>query len=185
MDATDLKFAELSPKEIEKLTLKAGDLLIIRSNGSVGLVGRTALVEELHEGLLYAGYLIRIRINQTRLNPRFLNYYMASSEARKDIEAKAKSTSGVNNINSKQIAALKIPLPPLDEQTEIVTRIEAAFAQMETLSRAVTAARARLKLLDRAVLAKAFRGELVPQDTNDEPASELLKRLETQGNAHA
>lgn len=81
------------------------------------------------------------------------------------------------NINLKTLENVLVPLPPLEEQAEIVARIEAAFAQIETLARATAAARARLDALDRAILARAFKGKLVPQNPNDEPASELLKRL--------
>lgn len=180
IDKTDLKFAELNKKEIAKLSLQSGDILIIRSNGSVNLVGRTAIVQTEDAGLLYAGYLIRIRVARQTVNPSFLNYYLASSRAREEIEEKAKSTSGVNNINSKQIAALSVPLPPIEEQAEIVSRIETAFAQIDILVSAVTEARARIESLDRAILARAFRGALVPQVPNDEPASELLKRVKAQ-----
>ena len=70
-----------------------------------------------------------------------------------------------------------IPLPPLEEQAEIVAQIEAAFAQIETLARATAAARAALVQLDRALLTRAFQGKLVPQNPNTEPASDLLKRM--------
>ena len=67
----DIKYAEFDQKEIRTLALKSGDLLVIRSNGSVELVGRVALVSEKEAGFLYAGYLIRLRINgsQARVRP--------------------------------------------------------------------------------------------------------------------
>ncbi|MEJ7808440.1 MAG: hypothetical protein WKG03_21270 [Telluria sp.] len=61
---SNLKYAELPARESESLQLKIGDLLLIRSNGSVTLVGKTALVSEKEDGLAYAGYLIRLRIKR-------------------------------------------------------------------------------------------------------------------------
>jgi type I restriction enzyme S subunit len=70
-----------------------------------------------------------------------------------------------------------VPLPPRLEQTEIVRRVEALFAFADRLEARLQSARATAERLTPAVLAKAFRGELVPQDPSDEPASELLRRL--------
>lgn len=65
---------------------------------------------------------------------------------------------------------------PLAEQRRIVARIEALFAQADALETAVAAARARLAQVDQSILARAFRGELVEQNPNDEPAGALLER---------
>jgi type I restriction enzyme S subunit len=65
----------------------------------------------------------------------------------------------------------------LHEQAEIVRRIDRAFAEIDRLTAEAAAARRLLDRLDQAVLAKAFRGELVPQDPADEPASVLLDRI--------
>jgi len=73
-----------------------------------------------------------------------------------------------------------IPLPPIDEQTEIVRRVEALFAIADRLEARAQAALARYARLTPALLAKAFRGELVPQDPDDEPASVLLERIRAQ-----
>jgi type I restriction enzyme S subunit len=65
----------------------------------------------------------------------------------------------------------------MNEQNGSVRRIETAFAWVERLSSETTSARKLIDHLDQAILAKAFRGELVPQDPNDEPASVLLERI--------
>jgi type I restriction enzyme S subunit len=73
----------------------------------------------------------------------------------------------------------------LIEQTEIVRRVETLFAFADRLEARYTAARAQVEKLTPSLLAKAFRGELVPQDPDDEPASELLARILAQRDAHA
>jgi type I restriction enzyme S subunit len=76
-----------------------------------------------------------------------------------------------------EIRALQICLAPLIEQQEIVRRVEIALAWVDRIASEATSARKLIDHLDQAILAKAFRGELVPQDPNDEPASVLLERI--------
>jgi type I restriction enzyme S subunit len=78
------------------------------------------------------------------------------------------------------IRALHIALPPVEEQREIIARIEATFARADRLEAEATRARALLDRLESAILANAFRGELVPQDPTEEPASVLLDRIRAQ-----
>lgn len=81
------------------------------------------------------------------------------------------------NINLAVLEDIKIKLPPLDEQTEIVRRVETLFAFADRLEARLQSAQTAAERLTPALLAKAFRGELVPQDPSDEPAAELLRRL--------
>nr|WP_233151045.1 restriction endonuclease subunit S [Sphingomonas sp. BT553] len=76
-----------------------------------------------------------------------------------------------------EVRAFHIALPPLNEQREIVARIKASLARANRVEAETVRARALLDRLESAILAKAFRGELVPQDPNDEPASVLLARI--------
>lgn len=161
IDTNDLKYGQFNNNEIEKLALRNGDLLIIRSNGSLDLVGRAALVTDAVAGYLYAGYLIRLRVDSSRANTTFVRLAFEEPTIRQRIESLAKSTSGVNNINSEQLKALRLPLPPLPEQDEIVHRIEGLFARADKTAAEVARATSLLDRLDQATLAKAFRGELV------------------------
>lgn len=178
LDKTDLKFASFDDSEKSSLMLKSGDILIIRSNGSLNLVGRAALVYNTDTNGLYAGYLMRLRIKDTeKLLPKFLLHFLNSGKARAYIEEKAKSTSGVNNINSEEISDLQIPVPTLAEQERIVAEIESRFERAGALETAVDRALNDAEKLKQAVLKKAFSGELVPQNPDDEPASVLLDRI--------
>lgn len=177
IDLSDLKHALFNEKELRKLALVEGDLLVIRSNGSLDLVGRSAVVDSAVAGMLFAGYLIRIRLDLSKALPPFIQYWMQSFAVRRTIEDAAKSTSGVNNVNSQQLQALQLQLPTLEEQHEIVRRIESAFAKTDRLAGEAKRALELVGRLDEVILAKAFRGNLVPQDENDEPAEHLLARI--------
>ncbi len=144
--------------EIRKLSLKQGDLLVIRSNGSLNLVGKIAIVDESAAGYLFAGYLIRLRLDKNQVLPAFVAFAFEEPSIRSIVERFAKSTSGVNNINSEQLRSLKIPIPPLEEQHEIVGRIRTTFSQMDSLLNETNKARALVERLDQAALGKAFRG---------------------------
>jgi type I restriction enzyme S subunit len=180
---SDLKFADFDRLELRRLSLESGDVLMVRSNGSVSLVGRCAVVPQPAAGMLFAGYLIRLRVDRTRMDPEFLHLMLSSPTSRTRIEAEAKSTSGVNNINSKQIEGFLVPCPPLDEQIATALRAKTLVRSLDLLSRETSGASALLDRLDQSILAKAFRGELVPQDPDDEPASTLLDRIRPQREA--
>lgn len=118
----DLKFTELSDSETAKYALSKGDLLIIRSNGSARLVGRAIVVPESGSGLAYAGYLMRARL--IGVSPHYVRLVLESPWIRSQIEGPIRTTSGVKNVNSKEVLSLEIPVPPLAEQHRIVERIE-------------------------------------------------------------
>lgn len=120
----DLKYANLSEKEIIDLSLEENDILIVRSNGSKELVGKTVLVKKEYVGFCYAGYLIRLRYNSELISPNFLLLVSKSPFFRKMIESPLRTTVGINNINSVEISLLRIPLPPLHEQEQIVAKLE-------------------------------------------------------------
>lgn len=88
--------------------------------------------------------------------------------------------TGVKHYRVGDVSDLLIPVPPKTEQTEIVRRVEQLFAFADQLEARVKAAQVRIDRLTQSILAKAFRGELVPQDPNDEPASVLLERIKAQ-----
>ncbi|MGU0040707.1 restriction endonuclease subunit S [Citrobacter freundii complex sp. 2025EL-00176] len=184
----NLKYADFDQKELATLTLKEGDLLLIRSNGSVDLVGKVAVISENDTEYLYAGYLIRVRLNKERAVPKYISYCLQSPQLRQIIENIARSTSGVNNINSKELASLEIPLPPLPEQAEIVRRVEQLFAYADTIEKQVNNALTRVNSLTQSILAKAFRGELTAQWRAENPdlisgensAAALLEKIKAE-----
>lgn len=173
LDWTDLVYTS-DEAEIEKYRLRSGDVLFNRTN-SPELVGKTALFAGDREAI-YAGYLVRVRCGE-RLLPSYLTYCLNSPLGR-DYCWQVK-TDGVSqsNVNATKLAAFEFILPTAAEQAEIVRRIDHAFAWLDKIATEHARAEHLLPKLDQAILAKAFRGELVPQDPNDEPASVLLARI--------
>ena len=173
----DLKFSKLDEKEYNQLKLVEGDVLIIRSNGSVSLVGRSAIIRKKHIGYSYAGYLIRLRCGLD-LNSEFLNYTLKSDFLRTQIVNTSHSSSGVNNINSQEIKDLKIYWTKPKEQKEIVSRVESLFAKADAIEKQYESLKAKIDNLPQVLLHKAFKGELTEQLESDGDAEELLKEIE-------
>ena len=180
VDASDLKGAHFEEDEKRSYALRNGDILMIRSNGSISIVGKCAIITEAEEQYLYAGYLIRIRSNPVALLPDYLAALLSSHLLRSQIEHKAKSTSGVNNINSGEIQSLIVPLCSLSEQEVVVERLSACLSKTNAIEAEINNQLLKADALRQSILKKAFAGQLVPQDPHDEPASILLDRIWTE-----
>ncbi len=161
IDHADIKCAEFSGEELNELCLNVGDILMIRSNGSASLVGRCAMVRECDTKGTFAGYLIRLRVTDpTALHPNFLQYYLGSHDARIYIENKAKSTSGVHNINSNEICGLNIPLYTYENQQSIIDAIEGRLSICNNIEETVDTALAQADAMRQSILKQAFEGDL-------------------------
>ena len=177
VDASDLKGAHFEEDEKHTYALRNGDILVIRSNGSVSIVGRCALISKAEEQYLYAGYLIRLRSNPVALLPDYLAALLSTHILRTQIEHKAKSTSGVNNINSGEIQSFIIPLCSLTEQEMVVERLSSSLSAINAIEAEIDNQLLKADALRQSVLKNAFGGQLIAQDPSDEPASVLLERI--------
>ncbi len=174
IDWSDLKYTN-DTSEIEKYKLIKGDVLFNRTN-SPDLVGKTSIYQG-DRPAIFAGYLIKIKNNKSILKSEYLNICLNADRARE--WCKQVKTDGVSqsNINAQVLSTFLIPLPPLEEQQEIVRRVEKLFHLADSLEAKYQKAMARINKLEQAVLAKAFRGELAEAEEGDEPAAELLGRI--------
>lgn len=178
LDTSDHRIISLDKETISLYSLQKGDILFTRYNGSLEFVGACAVFLEDQETFVYPDKLIRVRTDETKVLPQFLALTCSSKPSRKQIEGFIKSSAGQKGVSGKDLKTVKLALPSIAEQSEIVRRVEKLFAFADRLEERLTLAQAAVQKLTPALLAKAFRGELVPQDPNDEPASELLKRLQ-------
>lgn len=161
LDRSDLKYAKFDEDEIEKLSLKYGDILIIRSNGSPSIVGTAVMVREQDVSGLFAGYLIRIRISDhEKLSPKYLLRYLSSYDARRYIENVSKSTSGVNNVNAQEIKKIKVPYFKKEIQDQIIYAIDSRLSAYENIEKTVNDALQQASAMRQSILKQAFEGRL-------------------------
>ena len=152
IDTSDLKFAGLSESELNELKVLKDDLLMIRSNGSKSLVGRTSVLREDLDNYAYAGYLVRIRLLRKYISSIYLHLVLESKYIRDQIEIPVRTTTGVKNINSTEISNLVIPLPPLAEQHRIVAKVNQLMTYCDELEAKLTQSLSdKEKLMDTAV----------------------------------
>lgn len=157
----DIKYAQFTESELDGIRLQQGDILIIRSNGSVSLVGRAAMVCDADITGTFAGYLMRLRISEPEtLLPKFLLLFLQSHQARIYIENKAKSTSGVHNINSTEISDLQMPLYDPDTQYAIIEAIESRLSVCDSIEQTVDTALQQAEAMRQSILKDAFEGRL-------------------------
>lgn len=178
VDWREAKSGDWTGLDFQKFTVREGDFLISRGNGSLELVGRGALAGVPPEATAFPDTIIRLRPDVSIFLPAYLNLIWQTKSVRQQLQAAAKTTAGIFKVSQGDLEKIIISLPPLPEQAEIVRRVEALFALANRVEERYAGALAAYERLTPALLQKAFRGELVPQDPNDEPASVLLERIQ-------
>jgi type I restriction enzyme S subunit len=167
----DLSFtsAEIA-KSYRRSSIRTGDVLlgIIRAT-------KVAVVPDQLEGANISRSVARLRPRKGLL-PQFLAIALEAPAVQNWLRAQHRGMD-MPVLNLSEVRLAPIPVAPLPEQAEIVRRVESLFTLADSLEAKYQAARAQIERLTPALLAKAFRGELVPQDPNDEPADSLLARL--------
>jgi len=118
-----------------------------------------------------------IIIEHGYINSKYLWWWF---QMRYQMTRKQGSGSGPQALNCQRVRELPFLLPPIPEQQEIVRRVEALFKIADRIEERYQRAKIQVDKLTQSILAKAFRGELVPQDFSDEPASILLERIKQQ-----
>jgi len=178
----DVSSIGLSKDEFERTKLEPNDLLIVEGNGSVDQIGRAAIWDGSIPHCCHQNHLIRWRSDGSFL-PSLALYWLMSPKGRNSLVSVAQSTTGLHTLSITKVSNVPVDVPPLKEQIEIVRRVKELLSLADALEGRYRAGFQLIERLTPALLAKAFRGELVPQDPNDEPASELLKRIQAKREA--
>lgn len=159
IDLTDEKRVADRAADVTRSKLSPGDLLIVRSNGSVDLIGRSAVVQEGIDAA-FASYLIRYRLRGDVVRPRWVQAMLSTPQLRRRIESLAASSAGQHNLSLGKLGPLPIPVPAIEEQDAALTQLDAFDADRRRILVAITNSRARSGSLRRALLATAFSGQL-------------------------
>jgi type I restriction enzyme S subunit len=174
-DATKSKTLPSDFVPPEKSRIKVGDLLISRAN-TLELVGAPVIVEEQPRDLFLSDKILRLVVAGKA--KRWVLWFLRSPNGRRQIESMATGNQlSMRNISQDALRKIRLPFPEENIRMERIQLLEHAFARADRLEAEAARARKLLDRLESVILAKAFRGELVPQDPNDEPASVLLERI--------
>lgn len=176
LELKEIHRIELFGQELDRLRLEPDDLLVVEGNGSASEIGRMAIWNGQVADCVHQNHIIRIRLNPG-VSPRYVETYWNSPAGSYALTSVASSTSGLFTLSVSKIKSIRVPLPPLPEQERIVAEVERRFSVLDEMEQTVAHGLKRAARLRQAILHKAFTGQLVPQDLDDEPASVLLDRI--------
>ena len=178
LDLSDVMTMDFPGEDFQRYRLHPGDILL-NEGQSPEYLGRPAMYRGELPGACFTNTLIRFQA-YPHVDAEFalivFRHYMHSGRYLRA----GTTTTNIAHLGAGRFGDIEFPLPSLEEQTEIVRRVETLFAFADRLEARLAQAQTAATRLTPALLAKAFRGELVPQDPSDEPAAELLRRLQAE-----
>jgi type I restriction enzyme, S subunit len=181
IDLTNVATIRAPRNKIEQLVLRPGDVLL-NEGGDRDKLARGWVWEGQIPVCIHQNHVFRARVRDGILDPRILAWH-ANSFGKAWAEANGKQSVNLASISLSKIRLMPVPIPPTDEQQEIVRAIEGQIDRADRLSQSISTAARRTNQLRQSVLAEAFTGRLVPQDSSDEPASVLLERIRAERTA--
>jgi type I restriction enzyme S subunit len=171
VDLHDLYEMNATESDLARFSIKDGDLLICEG----GEPGRCAIWNKGANPFIFQKAIHRVRINADAV-AQWIYFCLKSDADSGQLETYFTGTT-IKHFTLQSVKHYLIPLPPLEEQQEIVRRVEKLFTLADSLEAKYKKAIQRVEKIEQSVLAKAFKGELADPDPTDEPAAELLKRI--------
>ena len=182
LDLTDVLDMDFAPHEFATYRLKKGDLLLSEASGSVAQVGKPAIWKEQLQNCCFQNTVIRHRSHCADFSDYLLwlyRYYYIIGRF-----AQVAGGVGINHLSASRFAQVMLPICSALEQKTVVSQLEEIFTEIEGREHDIEVALEQAEVLRRSILSKAFVGELVPQDMNDETASDLIKRIGAEHECH-
>ena len=174
LNLDDVLDMEFEPQERARFLLKAGDVLLSEASGSAHQVGKPAVWRSEIEECCFQNTVIRVR-SLDELSEYlfwvFKTYYISG------VFSKLSGGVGINHLSAGKLESMAIPLVAIAESKKVLELINEKLSLIENLDQTITTSLQQAEALRQSILKKAFSGQLVPQDPNDEPASELLARI--------
>ena len=173
---TGFKRLELTSEELQQYEVSSGDILINRVN-SLEYLGKCAEVPDLDEPTVFESNIMKCHAVTDATSSSWIVRYLTSQRGKDRIRQFAKHAVNQASINQTDVASTQIPVCSPTEQAEIVRRLDARLEAADAMEAEIDAALNRADALRQSILKKAFTGQLIPQDPNDEPADVLLTHI--------
>ena len=172
VDWDKVPFTDFDYKKAEHYLLSDGDILFARTGATVG---KSYLASMVPNNAIYASYLIRVRYSSF-MCPQYVKFFFESGYYWEQISSSSVGV-GQPNVNGTSLGKLRIPIPPAAEQLRIAEETHKLIAIIDELDSKAIALDEDIIATKSTILDLAIHGKLVPQDPSDEPAIELLKRI--------
>ena len=156
LDLSDVGRMEITTAELNRLQLRAGDLLVVEGNGSRDQIGRNALFRGEIEECVHQNHVIRVRPRREMLNPEYLSLYLNGRQGMEQMLQRAMTTTGLHTLSVKKIESLEIPVPTLSQQHAAVEKWTASARHLDAATRAADQKAAAVGRLPAALLRHAF-----------------------------
>ncbi|WFF06222.1 restriction endonuclease subunit S [Micromonospora sp. WMMD1076] len=178
IDLTDVMEMNFPPPVFEKFRLREGDILL-NEGQSPELLGRPAMYRGVPTDVAFTNSLLRFRADEG-VDPEWALLVFRRHMHAGRFSREVRITTNIAHLSAGRFKAIEFPVPPLAEQRAIVSRTKEVLAGLDRLSDAIRQVERQADNLRASLLAEAFAGRLVPQDPDDEPASELLARIQAE-----
>lgn len=175
IDLSDIRYFEVTSKEIEKLKLQDKDILIVEGNGSGNEIGRCAIWHNELPLCIHQNHIIRMRRKTADILPEYALHYLNSEAGKSIMRERSKTTAGLFNLSAGKIKTIPLPMASLDEQSEMIHLIDSLLEKEQQAKEVAEAVLEQIDLMKKSILARAFRGELGTNDPSEESAVELLR----------
>lgn len=175
LDLSDVKTMGVAAPE--SVSLEPGDVVLSEASGSPTEVGKPALWNGEIPGCCFQATVLRVRSLTASVLGRWLYLAFLRNASLGDFAAMAPGI-GILHLTAERMRAWPVPLAPLDEQSVVADRVELALRRAYATEDLMSSLAKAHVAVDQSVLAKAFRGELIPQDPGDEPAETMLAQAE-------
>lgn len=175
LDLEEVKSVRVPKAKAEALELQVGDILF-NEGGDRDKLGRGWIWEGQIERCIHQNHVFRARLNSDQFEPRFVSTH-GNTWGRKWFEKNGKQTTNLASLNLTTLRRFPVPDAPRAEQRKIVAELERVDGEIARVEDAVATMELRSSALRRSILTAALSGQLVSQDSSDEPASVLLERI--------
>jgi type I restriction enzyme S subunit len=157
LDLSQVEQFEVTPKEVTRLRLLDGDILIVEGNGSIHHIGRNALFVDDGQEWIHQNHIIRVRLDRARLLPEFVSRFLNSEAGRAQMVEKARTSSGLFTLSAGKVKSLEVPAPDIDTQREVTLALQKICVNAAVLADAAKTELEAINAMPAALLRNAFR----------------------------